>query len=89
MYGDDIVFVVGLNLRSVAQYALNDIGWVRTAPRYFEDSDGRTIKYVVSADDLNGYQGNLIYLIDGYNLRDDWYEIDERISERGFERHFL
>lgn len=85
-----VAFIIGTNLSTIANQAKLDLGWKRIDLKRWEDLEGREVRYVRDKIDLLGFpDGSLVYLIDGYDERSDWYELDDMLTTRKFERRYL
>lgn len=89
MFEDEIKFVTGRSLNSVATDIRRDLEWTRVSVSRWTDDNGHTVHYLHDAAQLRGIRNSRVFLLPGFDERDNWWELDDMMRARGSEREVL
>lgn len=89
MLDDEVKFVTGKSLNSVAIDIRRDLHWSRLSGTRWEDENGQAIRYLQDPSQLHGLRNIRVYLLPGYDQRDNWWELSDMMTARGAEFEVL
>lgn len=86
----DKAFIIGANHSAVSTDIRLDLGWSRLSRDTWQDDDGRTVHYLYSSDKLRGRpKGTVVYLMPGFDERQDWWQIDDILRHLDCDRIYV
>lgn len=89
MLDDEVKFVTGASLNSIATDIRRDLHWDRVSAHRWRDENDQIITYLHDASQLRGIRRSRVYLLPGYDDRDNWWELQDAMRERGSEIEFI